>query len=190
MKTFSLILSALGIFGSLNLAMLSTVSANPMGTAEMKTDRPGQDYHHFQANHFSICATSCATIEKCRAYTYVSSTKTCWLKDSVPKPTSNNCCISGVKLMSAPEFNVDRPGSDIKPGFPVTTSSDCETQCLREPTCRAYTFVKPGIQGETAKCWLKSGKPKKVGNNCCVSGYRLAEPLIHRIEPKLLIKRP
>jgi hypothetical protein len=67
------------------LALLALIAfadlshANPMGTQENFYDRPGGDYHHYQAGHSSQCATSCATIAKCRAYTYVRSTGVCWL---------------------------------------------------------------------------------------------------------------
>lgn len=186
MKTLNLLRAVLGIIATLTLILLNpTVIANPMGQAEMRTDRPGKDYHHFQANHFSVCATSCATNAQCRAYTYVNSSHTCWLKDSVPKRKSNGCCISGVKLMSAAEFNVDRPGSNIKPGFSVVTNSQCESQCVNDTKCRAYTFVKPGIQGESAKCWLKHSKPRKVANGCCISGYRITAPPRHQPDPRL-----
>jgi hypothetical protein len=161
------------------LALLALIAfadlshANPMGTQENFYDRPGGDYHHYQAGHSSQCATSCATIAKCRAYTYVRSTGVCWLKDRVPPRQPSNCCISGVKVMSTQEIGFDRPGSDLKPGFDVATSSQCEGYCKSDPNCRAYTFVKSGIQGSSAKCWLKHRKPAKVSNSCCISGTRL-----------------
>lgn len=161
-------ITLLALFGFADLSL-----ANPMGTQENFYDRPGGDYHHYQASHSSECATSCATIPKCRAYTYVRSTGVCWLKNQVPRRQPNNCCISGIKVMNTPEVGFDRPGSDLKPGFDVTTSSQCESYCQSDPNCLAYTFVKPGIQGSSAKCWLKNRKPAKVSNGCCISGTRL-----------------
>ena len=156
--------------------------ADPMSTRENFTNRPGNDFHHFRVGNGS-CSTSCATIAKCRAYTYVISTDTCWLKDKVPNPVSNHCCLSGVKVMSAQEYGVDRPGSDIKPGFPVVTSDQCESYCKNESQCRSYTFVKPGVQGHSGMCWLKKSRPQKVNNNCCVSGHRLFTPVKSPVEP-------
>ncbi len=165
------------------LAWMTPVMANPMGQAELQFDRPGGDYHNFKANSFSQCATSCATIAQCRAYTFVNETKICWLKDAVPKRVANNCCVSGIKIMGAPEINVDRPGADIRPGFDVSIySSECEDACKKDPQCRAYTLVKPGIQGESAKCWLKNAKPAKVQNACCISAVKLTTPPARRIQ--------
>ena len=81
--------------------------------------------------------------------------------------------------MSAPEYGVDRPGSDIKPGFPVVTQSQCESRCVSDPKCRAYTFVKPGVQGDKAMCWLKKAKPAKVASSCCISGFRTTKSPSH-----------
>lgn len=165
-----------------SLLIWEPLMANPMGQAEFQFDRPGGDYHNYKANSFSQCATSCATIAKCRAYTFVTQTKICWLKDSVPKRIANNCCVSGIKIMGAQEMKVDRPGSDIRPGFDVNFySSECEDACKNDPKCRAYTLVKPGIQGESAKCWLKHAKPAKVRNECCISAVKLTTPPARKI---------
>ncbi|MCP4317584.1 MAG: hypothetical protein GY789_16610 [Hyphomicrobiales bacterium] len=45
--------------------------------------------------------------------------------------------------MSGNEYSVDRPGSNIKPGFPAVTSSRCEGFCKSDLKCRSYTWVKP-----------------------------------------------
>jgi hypothetical protein len=55
----------------------------------------------------------------------------------------------------------------------------CQTACESDPECKAYTYVKPGVQGPHARCWLKSGVPKVVINDCCISGVKnvtVAEP--------------
>jgi hypothetical protein len=159
------------------------LGANPMNQAEFQYDRPGGDYHSYSpAGGWSQCASSCATIAKCRAYTFVTQTGICWLKDKVPKRKASNCCVSGYKVMSNPEINYDRPGSDIKPGFDVDMHmSECENACKNDPKCRAYTLVKPGYQGSRAKCWLKNAKPAKVANPCCHSAIKLVTPPARRI---------
>ena len=165
--------------------------ANPMGQAEFQYDRPGGDYHQYKANSFSQCASSCATNAKCRAYTYVNQTNMCWLKDSVPKRKANNCCVSGIKIMGEKEIGFDRPGSDIKPGFDVDMySSECENACKNNSTCRAYTLVKPGIQGQSAKCWLKNAKPAKVKNTCCISAVKLTKPPVRINRQDMSIQLP
>lgn len=149
--------------------------ADSMGQSENAVDRPGGDYHSYQSGGLSQCSTSCGTIARCKAYTYVPSTGVCWLKETVPPRIASGCCTSGVKMMGAMEMGVDRPGSDIRPGFDVATSSSCERSCRLDGACKAYTFVKPGIQGPSAKCWLKHAKPAKVANACCVSGVRIVD---------------
>lgn len=77
-----------------------------------------------------------------------------------------------------PEMFTDRPGSDL-PGMPIAIPHEregfvavpeCETACRNNPECRAYVFVKPGVQGPEGYCWLKSDVPAPVKNECCTSG--------------------
>jgi hypothetical protein len=78
-----------------------------------------------------------------------------------------------VELTSAgAERGYDRPGLDL-PGMPipdVTSPANCRTRCIKEHDCRAWTWVRPGIQGPAANCWLKSGVPWAKRNDCCSSG--------------------
>ena len=77
--------------------------------------------------------------------------------------------------------NIDRPGSDYTSFNLVGNNpADCQNACVRDSRCRAWTFVKPGVQGPTARCWLKSAIPAPVANGCCVSGRN----------PNVLIKPP
>ena len=48
--------------------------------------------------------------------------------------------------------------------------------CVNESQCTAYTYVKPGVQGEKARCWLKNEIPAPVQNNDCISGARNISP--------------
>src|SRR4051812_8312916 len=68
---------------------------------------------------------------------------------------------------------VDRPGSDYR-DFDLDRSDPllCRDACVAEAPCRAWTYVKPGVQGEKARCWLKEGVPEAVKSDCCVSGVR------------------
>lgn len=71
------------------------------------------------------------------------------------------------------EPGMDRPGHDY-------TSLDlaedrpelCRDACAADPACRAYTYVKAGIQGPSARCWLKSAASAPVEAPCCTSGAR------------------
>lgn len=71
------------------------------------------------------------------------------------------------------EVDVERPGSDYR-SFDLATPRPeaCRDTCLIEPQCVAFTYVNPGAQGPTARCWLKSAAPPATPNPCCVSGVK------------------
>ena len=73
------------------------------------------------------------------------------------------------------EQNIDRPGRDYKNSL-SRGASDCSFACQAENQCRAWTYVRPGIQGPFGRCWLKSTVPGAVRNNCCTSGVRKGAP--------------
>ncbi|MFO1173472.1 MAG: PAN domain-containing protein [Hyphomicrobiaceae bacterium] len=74
------------------------------------------------------------------------------------------------------EQGVDRPGGDYK-DFELEPSiagfGPCQAQCAQDKKCRAWTFVKSGVQGPKAHCWLKSTLPTAVKNDCCTTGYKV-----------------
>jgi hypothetical protein len=69
-----------------------------------------------------------------------------------------------------PRENTDRPGNDFRNVALRGNSGDCQELCRRARGCRAWTFVKPGLQGASARCWLKDVVPAAVRNSCCTSG--------------------
>ncbi len=154
------------------LAVLPLANAQ-MGQPEYNTDRPGQDLHHFKASGWQECATSCRSQDACRAYTFVNSTQTCWLKGAVPVGRKATGMTSGVRIMGPMERSVDRPGRDLRPGFLSASPAACERSCQTDSACAAWTWVKPGRSGQGA-CWLKSSAPAPRKNDCCLSGIRLA----------------
>jgi hypothetical protein len=71
------------------------------------------------------------------------------------------------------EDNTDRAGADYKDfDLPQPRYELCRNACANDPNCRAYTFVRPGVQGSSARCWLKSSAPPGSSSNCCVSGVK------------------
>src|SRR5579863_1422034 len=78
---------------------------------------------------------------------------------------------------AALEVNVDRPGSDYR-SFDLASGrpEECRDTCGVEPQCVAFTFVNPGVQAPSARCWLKSAVPAPTPNNCCISGVKNAPP--------------
>lgn len=71
------------------------------------------------------------------------------------------------------ETGVNRPGGDYK-DFEMEPSiagfAPCQSKCQSEPDCRAWTFVRAGVQGPNAHCWLKNTVPAAVNSECCTSG--------------------
>jgi hypothetical protein len=79
--------------------------------------------------------------------------------------------------MSGFEHPLDRPGGDLRAGFPTTNLLECERACWPHAECRASTWVKPGIHSPSGMCWLKRTRIPKVNNESCVSGIKLRDPL-------------
>ena len=72
------------------------------------------------------------------------------------------------------EPNTDRMGNDYRRTEGVRTPDECRIQCENDAKCQAYTWVKPGLQGPTAVCYLKDPAPGPAPSSCCVSGARLS----------------
>jgi hypothetical protein len=85
------------------------------------------------------------------------------------------------------EDNTDRPGMDYK-NFDLTAAdpSLCENACKGEATCKAWTYVKPGIQARAARCWLKNDVPAPKNNQCCVSGIKQLTVQVKPLEPAVI----
>ena len=71
------------------------------------------------------------------------------------------------------EDNVDRPGGDYK-DFDLSEAKyqSCQNACADDSNCRAYTYVRPGVQGDKARCWLKDSVPAPGSSTCCISGIK------------------
>ena len=90
----------------------------------------------------------------------------CFLFQLLPTPNAN----------AVWETFTDRPGSDYKV-FSISYETEqfvavkiCEDACKMDPNCKSFTYVKPGIQGKDARCYLKSAVPPPIKNECCTSG--------------------
>jgi hypothetical protein len=171
-------------------------------TLEYDTDRPGMDYKNFDlpSPEPVRCANACAGDPQCKAFTYVKPgiqgpNARCWLKTAVPASRQSSCCISGIRADTsaiAPvpmqqelkvitptagfESDTDRPGMDYH-NFDLSEAQPelCRQACMQELQCKAFTYVKPGVQGPGARCWLKSGVPASVNSSCCISGVKASK---------------
>jgi len=73
------------------------------------------------------------------------------------------------------ERNTDRPGLDFS-NTPSQGATECSFACQLENQCRAWTFVRPGVQGPSGRCFLKNAVPQARRDRCCTSGFRTAHP--------------
>ena len=90
-------------------------------------------------------------------------------RDEALRPASDET--DQAEAQSTIEPNTDRMGMDYA-NFDLAASDPqlCRDACLKDPGCRAWTFVRPPKQGPKPRCWLKHGVPKATGDPLCVSG--------------------
>jgi hypothetical protein len=163
------------------------------------------------------CARMCSGLvnpTECRHAYYVATTRMCHLTDdgeqdlnfrpgleiwslSLHKWLNPSDLTGGAGPVGGLEDGKNRPGSDIKPGFDVATAAECQAACASTPGCKSFTYVHPGIQAPSAKCWLKSAVPNAVADSCCISGVMAAaspaspqQSGVHPcVDPKAVISR-
>ena len=156
-------------------------------------DIPGNDIARSQlsAPDPGLCRLLCDQNGQCRAWTYVAPgqqgpTAICYLKNAAPGSVANRATISGTKPNRAgPQpgaarvdqtmmFGIDFNGADLQ-SFALGRGDPalCQVACDNNPQCRAWTFIKPGVQGPPI-CFLKSGVPQPGANFNLVSGMRRA----------------
>jgi hypothetical protein len=168
-------------------------------TMERNTNYFGMDYNDGRLPRENCgpecCRDACRKDPKCKAYTWVKPgvqgpTARCWLKNGVPAKSTDYNTISGRKVSSAPpppptvrrattvtiEQNTNYFGMDYNDGkLPRDNCGPecCRDECKKDPKCKAYTWVKPGVQGPTARCWLKNGVPAKSTDYNTISGRKV-----------------
>ena len=168
-------------------------------TMEHDTNYYGMDYNDGRLPRENCgpecCRDACRKDPKCKAYTWVKPgvqgpTARCWLKHGVPGKSTDHNTISGRKVVSGPsppptvrrtmtvtmEQNTNYFGMDYNDGrLPRDNCSPecCRDACRKDPKCKAYTWVKPGVQGPTARCWLKHGVPGKSTDHNTISGRKV-----------------
>lgn len=80
---------------------------------------------------------------------------------------------TGAAPADAAEFNSNRRGGDYRNFWvPQGGHRACASACARERSCRAWTYVRPGVQGRQGRCWLKRVTPRRTADNCCISGVK------------------
>jgi PAN domain-containing protein len=153
--------------------------------AQVGFDRPGGDYASFpiRGGDPATCALRCEHEGRCRAWAFsypsADGTATCWLKAQVPTRIEEPSSVSGVRGAGvvAPkrgpvEFSIDRGGGDYKNVdlAPDPTGLSCKAACEADNRCRAWTYVRPGYGGSSARCYLKDKVKTPHHKPCCISG--------------------
>jgi V8-like Glu-specific endopeptidase len=131
---------------------------------EPGVDRPGSDYRSLVTPTATACRSECTHDGACRAFSYVSSTSTCWLKNSVAEAYPNANVTSGLPKRIG---TFDRGGSDYS-SYASPSAQHCSADCARAgASCKAFTYVT-----STGVCWLKSTTPGASACSVCKSGNR------------------
>jgi len=92
------------------------------------------------------------------------------LKTSVAEPSPP--ADDGRGLVTV-EPDTDRPGSDYRSFDLAAADPDrCANTCENEARCEAYTYVPPGRQAASARCWLKDSVPRARTSQGNVSGVK------------------
>ena len=66
-------------------------------TEERGLDRVGNDYSDFRVQNLLECQDSCLRDERCRAYTYDTVDRVCWLKDRANSQQRSRDMVTGYK---------------------------------------------------------------------------------------------
>ena len=160
-------------------------------TTENGHDRPGSDFMSEVMPNVELCRAYCVT-NRCKAYTFVLAgvqgpEAICHLKNAMPDPVPNKNTVSGIHVyVRAGEDNLNYPlpfsGSGVMQGvgdyrsFDTWNPVECQDRCLAQAEvwrCHAWTWVKPGVQTQSGRCYLKNYVPFTQTNDpCCVSGTR------------------
>jgi hypothetical protein len=80
------------------------------------------------------------------------------------------------------EVGQDRMGGDYK-GFALAQPDAqlCRQACADDTACHAFTYVKPGIKGPEAMCFLKSSVVPATADACCTSGAKTTVRLANAV---------
>jgi hypothetical protein len=129
----------------------------------------------------------------------------CYLKNRASRPVASPCCVASFERQAAAAIDAGRPGPSMaNPGpagppaappisstpmfntnllgsdyrnidLPTDDWAQCQSTCKADSHCLAWTLVRPGVQGPSARCWLKSKIPQPKSSGCCTSGVERAE---------------
>ncbi|HTQ79332.1 MAG TPA: PAN/Apple domain-containing protein [Thermoanaerobaculia bacterium] len=144
-------------------------------TEEWGYDRGGNDYSSFDSRGVTDCKRACATDRRCQAYTFLTRSSTCYLKDRAGFPRRTNGAVTGAKGGGGfnpfiggltEETGYDRRGDDYSRFFARGLDA-CKAACRRDSRCRAYSFLQ-----SSGDCYLKNRINSREYNPDAVTGYK------------------
>ena len=166
--------------------VLAVLASAGQAHAQSGFDRRGGDYLRFEIRNGdpAVCATRCERDARCDAWSFSyprteNAVAVCWLKNKVPPRVEDKCCVSGVRgagviepRKGPIEYSIDRLGGDYRnlDVTPDPAGAPCKAACEAENKCRAWTYVRPGYIGPTARCYLKDKITLPRLKLCCISG--------------------
>lgn len=70
------------------------------------------------------------------------------------------------------EWGINRVGFDYTWFRVRPDPALCRMACESDPSCVAFTYVKPRVKARSALCQLKNAVPRPTHDDCCVSGIK------------------
>src|SRR6516162_10029563 len=144
---------------------------------------PGDDYANFPAGSAFVCRNTCGGESRCQGWTWVKPglqgpAGHCWLKSSIPLPplVKDDCCSSGshenidARDLTA-ENRTNRWGSDYT-NFDSDGWESCQAACAGQDRCASWSYVQPGVQGPSGRCWLKTIVARPSDDANVISGVK------------------
>jgi hypothetical protein len=139
-------------------------------------DRNGNDYRSFDVPGLEDCKRACTGDRHCQAYTFLSRSSTCYLKNRAGYPQRQNGAVTGAKGGGGgfnpwsggltEETGYDRRGDDYT-RFRARTLGACKAACRRDSRCRAFSYIV-----SSADCYLKNRINSREYNPDAVTGYK------------------
>lgn len=166
--------------------MMALISGVTAARAQVGFDRPGGDYQSAPVRSAdpAACAARCDRDNRCRAWSFsyprtAARDALCRLKTTVTPVKEDDCCVSGIRgaallepKTGPTEFSIDRFGGDYR-SFDLAadaTGASCAKACEADTKCRAFTYIRPGYSGQSARCYLKDRITRPRRKPCCISG--------------------
>lgn len=95
------------------------------------------------------------------------------VSDRTRRPPARGMVARPGNIRSLAEHGTDRPGADYRAFDPPKADpAQCRNACAKDPRCKAWTYMKPGVRGSGPHCWLKSRVPALRPDPCCTSGVK------------------